>query len=180
MTAAATPVPPVASQRSGSGSALRTVFRFFSGLVLLLAAMALVAVVVAAFTGIRVRVERTGSMAPALQAGDLVLMRQTPLAQIRQGDVIGVRNDTGRVIVHRVRSVQQIGATMSVTTQGDANPTSETWTLRPDAQVAQVQGRIPEAGSVVESLRGPMPVLLMLLAAVLIAISQLRTIWSRN
>ncbi len=177
MTAAAAPPAPALPARR---SALRSAGRFASGLILLLAAMALVAVVAASFAGIRLRVEHTGSMAPALQPGDLVLLRETPLAAVHRGDVIGVRNDTGRVIVHRVQRIEPIGSGLTVTTQGDANPTSEQWSLRPSADVALVQGRVPELGGLVQGLRGPVPALLVLLAATLLALSLLRSIWSRS
>lgn len=176
--AAQTGAPPVAAP---AAPALPVrVGRVLSTAVLVAAAMLLVAVIVAGANGLRVRVEQTGSMAPALQPGDLVIVRQTPIERIQVGDVIGVRNASGAVIVHRVQRVNGLGGSLQVTTKGDANPTSETWTLSRGADVALVRGSIPEAGRVVDALKGPLAALAVLLAALILAIAHLRRIWSRT
>lgn len=154
--------------------------RILSTGVLLLAAMLLVAVLVAGANGLRVRVEQTGSMAPMIQPGDLVIVKQTPIETVRVDDVIGVRAASGAVIVHRVKRIDGAGAGLRVTTQGDANPTSEQWTLRRGSDVALVRGTLPDTGSVVDALKGPLVALVVLLAALILAVSQLRRIWSAS
>lgn len=154
--------------------------RFLSGALLLAAVLLLVAVVVAGANGVRVRVEQTGSMAPAIHPGDLVALQQTSIDTIRVNDVIGVRSDSGAVIVHRVKRIDGAGTSLRVTTQGDANPTSEQWTLRRGAEVALVRGTFPDLGSVVDALKGPLIALIVLAAALILAVSQLRSIWSRS
>lgn len=169
----ATAPPRRRSRASQAGSLL-------SGGLLLVALLLLVAVVVAGANGLRVRVEQTGSMAPAIQPGDLVVVQQTPITSIRPGDVIGVRNSSGAVIVHRVERIDGAGAALRVTTQGDANPTSENWTLNRTAEVALVRGTFPDAGSIVDALKGPLIAIIVLIAALILAVSQLRSIWSRS
>lgn len=173
---AATQAPATGVAASGA----RGVGRLASGLALLLAAMALVAVFVGALAGVRVRVEQTGSMAPSLNPGDLVLLRQTPLREIQAGEIVGVRNEAGKVIVHRVVRVEPIGGSLTVTTKGDANPTPERWSLPPEGNVALVLGRIPGAGQPVQALSGPVGVFVLLLAAMTLALFTLRAIWSRD
>lgn len=175
---AQTGAPPVAAAPRSRSRASRA-GSLLSGALLLTSLLLLVAVVVAGANGLRVRVEQTGSMAPAIQPGDLVIVQQTPVASIRVGDVVGVRNGSGAVIVHRVRRIDGAGAALRLTTQGDANPTSENWTLRNTADVALVRGTFPDAGSVVDALKGPLIALIVLVAALILAISQLRSIWSR-
>ena len=153
--------------------------RILSTGLLLFAAMALVAVLVAGANGLRVRVEQTGSMAPMIEPGDLVIVKQVPIETVRVGDVIGVRSQSGAVIVHRVGRIDGAGASLRVTTKGDANPTSEDWTLRRGSDVALVRGTLPDAGVVVDALKGPLVALIVLLAALLLAVAQLRRIWSR-
>lgn len=167
---AARPVPSLPSRLG----------RFFSGALLLTALLLLVAVVVAGANGLRIRVEQTGSMAPRIQAGDLVVVQQIPMATVRTGDIIGVRSESGAVIVHRVKRIDGAGGALRVTTQGDANPTSEQWTLPRQADVALVRGTFPDAGSVVDALKGPLIALIVLVAALILAVSQLRAIWSRS
>lgn len=163
----------------GSGLLIRRAGMFLSTILLLLTAMALVAVVVAAANGLRIRVEQTGSMAPALRPGDLVIVRQTPIEAVRVGDVIGVRTSMGQVIVHRVKRLAGVAGALQVTTQGDANPTSEQWTIRNGSQVALVRGSVPAVGSAVDAVKGPFAAFAVLIAGLLLALAQLRSIWTR-
>lgn len=169
--AAAPPRPAGGVHRAG---------RILSSLLLLLSLMALVAVVVAGLSGIRVRVEQTGSMAPALHPGDLVLVRTTPVSAIRIGDVIGVRDASGRVIVHRVERLDGDAGFIRVHTRGDANPTGEDWRIPRAADVALVEGKLPRLGAVVDAAKGPVAALIVLIAGVLLAISALRAVWRRD
>ncbi|MBO9532579.1 MAG: signal peptidase I [Solirubrobacteraceae bacterium] len=178
MTGAAPTVAAApARRRPGAGSVIA---RVLSSMLLLGATMALVAVAAAAAVGVRVRVEQTGSMAPALKPGDLVLMRSTPLEQIRIGDIIGVRQESGRVIVHRVERLAGAGAFVRVHTKGDANPTGEDWTIARADQVALVKGRVPALGNVVDAAKGPGIAIAVIVAALLLAGSALRAVWTRT
>ena len=161
------------------GLVVRRAGMFVSTFLLLIAAMALVAVAVAGANGMRIRVEQTGSMAPALQPGDLVIVRQTPVEAVRVGDVIGVRSELGQVIVHRVKRIAGAPGALRVTTQGDANPTGEQWTIRTGSQVALVRGSVPQIGTVVDAVKGPFAAFAVLIAGLLLALAQLRTIWGR-
>lgn len=174
-SAASSPALAVRAPRTRLGRA----GSLLSGALLLLCAMLLVAVVAAGANGLRVRVEQTGSMAPALQPGDLVLVKQTAVDAIRIGDVIGVRTPAGQVIVHRVKRIDGLGGSLRVTTQGDANPTSEGWTIPRGSEVALVRGSVPAVGGAVDAVKGPYAALAVLIAGLLLAVSQLRSIWSR-
>ncbi len=174
-SAASSPPLAIGRPRSAAGRA----GSFLSGLLLLTALMLLIAVVVAGANGLRVRVEQTGSMAPVLQPGDLVLVKQVPIDTVRLGDVIGVRTSSGQVIVHRVKRIDGRPGALHVTTQGDANPTSEAWTIRKGSDVALVRGTVPSVGSAVDALKGPFVAFAVLIAGLLLALSQLRSIWKR-
>ncbi|MDO9354209.1 MAG: signal peptidase I [Solirubrobacteraceae bacterium] len=176
-SATATPGAVLSAPRSVSP--VGRIGTFLSGVLLLVALMVLVAVVVAGANGLRVRVEQTGSMAPALQPGDLVIVKQVAVDSVALGDVIGVRTAAGQVIVHRVQRVDGAGGALRVTTRGDANPTSETWTIPRGSEVALVRGSIPSLGSMVDAVKGPFAAFAVLIAGLLLALSQLRSIWSR-
>lgn len=176
MTGAAPTVaaaPPRAARAAGRAG------RLLSSLLLLISLMALVAVIAAGAAGMRVRVEQTGSMAPALQPGDLVLIRATPITAIRPGDVIGVRDEQGRVIVHRVERIDGEPGALRVHTRGDANPTGEDWRIARESQVALVRGSVPAVGKVVQAVQGPIAALVVLIAGLLLAIAALRAVWSK-
>lgn len=171
MVAAAPPRPARGARRAG---------RILSSLLLLISLMALVAVIVAGIAGIRVRVEQTGSMAPALRPGDLVLVRTTPISAVGIGDVIGVRDASGRVIVHRVERLDGEAGFIRVHTRGDANPTGEDWRIPRAADVALVEGKLPRLGTIVDAAKGPVAAVVVLIAGFLLAISALRAVWRRD
>lgn len=171
--------PAVAAAGTGPRRTASRAARIVSTIVLLLSMMALVAVAVAGAGGIRVRVEQTGSMAPALHPGDLVLVRTTPIAAIHVGDVIGVRQTSGEVIVHRVERIDGDGGFLRVHTRGDANPTGEDWQIPRTGSVALVRGSVPHVGAVVDALKGPVAAIVVLIAGLLLAISALRSVWRR-
>ncbi len=154
--------------------------KILSSIVLLLAMLALVAVAVAAAGGTRVRVEQTGSMAPALHPGDLVLVRSVPVGTVSVGDVIGVRRADGPVIVHRVERIDGGDGFLRVHTRGDANPTGEDWQIPRGADVALVTGSIPKVGAAVDAVKGPVAAIAVLLAALILAVSALRSVWKRG
>jgi signal peptidase len=172
--------PTVAAAHARPAGTVARVGRIFSTLLLLLAAMALAAVIAAGASGVRVRVERTGSMAPVLHPGDLVLVRSTPIDRVRIGDVIGVRQTSGQVIVHRVERIDGAQGFLRVHTRGDANPTGEDWQIPRGGSVALVKGSVPHVGTVVTAIKGPAAAIAMIVAALLLAFSALRAVWKRG
>ena len=66
-------------------------------------------------------VVRSGSMAPSMPVGSLVLTRPVAADQVEPGDVVSVVRTDGRRITHRVVAAEGSGALRRLTTQGDAN-----------------------------------------------------------
>jgi signal peptidase len=73
--------------------------------------------------GARPLVVRTGSMAPRLPVGTVVLVRPEPAGDVRAGDVVAVVRADGRRILHRVHRVRRAGAggAMTIVLRGDRN-----------------------------------------------------------
>lgn len=66
----------------------------------------------------------TGSMEPGMPPGTVVVVRPTPVDQIRTGDVVTYQIDSGEptVATHRVIAVQtSLDGKIQLITQGDAN-----------------------------------------------------------
>jgi signal peptidase I len=87
----------------------------------------------------------SGSMAPAVAVGDVVVAAPVDPADLRPGHVVVVE-DPARpwgLLTHRV---QQVGADGTVTTKGDANPTSDTSPIAADAVRGLARLRIPFVG----------------------------------
>jgi signal peptidase len=116
----------------------------------LVAFVALVAVVVPLVIGGSTYTVLTGSMAPLMPAGTLVVTRPVDPADVEIGDVITYQMHSGEpeVVTHRVRGV---GATTdgerAFVTRGDANGADD-----PPVRAVQVRGvvayRVPLVGHV--------------------------------
>ncbi|HMJ01766.1 MAG TPA: signal peptidase I [Conexibacter sp.] len=131
--------------------------------------------------GLTPLVERSGSMAPAIAAGDVVLMRATPADALQDSDVVSLQDPLDeRLVTHRVTSVALRDGRAVVVTRGDANASSERWVLRADEPVERMAARVPAVGAPLRWLASPLPRLVLgVLGAGLLAAALLRRIWSR-
>lgn len=138
-------------------------------------ALALVLALLALGLGLRAAgttplVERSGSMAPTIETGDVVLVRAVPAAELTRGAVVSLQDPVGgRVITHRVAAIERAGAgagRIALVTRGDANASSERWVLEAGAQVDRMVARVPAVGAPLLWLASPLPrVLLAVLGA---------------
>nr|NIP67569.1 signal peptidase I [Candidatus Bathyarchaeota archaeon]NIU81803.1 signal peptidase I [Candidatus Bathyarchaeota archaeon]NIV68446.1 signal peptidase I [Candidatus Bathyarchaeota archaeon]NIW34941.1 signal peptidase I [Candidatus Bathyarchaeota archaeon] len=68
----------------------------------------------------------SGSMRPALEAGDLVIVKGVPATDIEVGDIIIFDSPRGVRTIHRVTRIQTLhNGTIQFKTKGDANPSEE-------------------------------------------------------
>jgi signal peptidase len=122
----------------------------------------------------------SGSMAPRLPVGGLVLERVVPAAQVRVGDVITFADpfDPRRVVTHRVVSILATREGPGYRTKGDANPTRDPWTLKLPARVPRRVASVPYAGyALVYAQTREVRAALIALAALTTLVSLLRRIW---
>jgi signal peptidase I len=152
---------------------------------------ALVGIAVLAFAGLalgphvfgyRTMTMLTGSMAPAIDPGDVVVTTPLDVADVTEGMIISyhIPIDDHRVVTHRVLSVDHAAdGTVTVQTKGDANDHADPWTATLQGDTAyQVQAVIPEAGHLITALRTPaISHLLVYGAPTLLAGWLLLTIW---
>ena len=109
--------------------------------------------------GYRTATMLTGSMAPGIVPGDVVVTVPRPASEVAVGDVISYRIpiEDHRVETHRVTEVTRgPDGGVSVQTKGDANENIDPWvaTIEGDT-VWQVEGVVPGAGTVIRALRTP-------------------------
>lgn len=100
-----------------------------------------------ALTGVRPLVFLSGSMAPAIETGDVGFATTRPADQINVGDIVSVVSDSGVRVTHRVVSAETSEGQTVLRLQGDANdsPDAATYTLT-EADV--VVGHVPALGRV--------------------------------
>jgi signal peptidase I len=107
--------------------------------------------------GVAPLVEHSGSMAPAIATDDIVLVRDATATDLVPGQIATIPDPVGgRLITHRVVSVDRDGDRVTVVTRGDANDASERWVLRADALVGRVAGHVPLLGRLLRPL-GALP-----------------------
>ena len=108
--------------------------------------------------GTGIAVVLSGSMEPTLKVGDLIAVRQAD--QYQKGDII-VYKSTHELIVHRV--IETDGQTFI--TQGDANNSKDA-PIDLEAVQGKVVCRIPAAGYLINYLRTPVGIFLILILAI--------------
>lgn len=148
---------------------------------LLLAAMAALAtlLVLMAF-GMRPLVVRSGSMTPAIATGDVVVTKLVRPTAISVGDVVTFRDASrsGAVVTHRAVEVEREATKVSFVTKGDANGAVEEWSVDAGGEVGKLFLRIPKLGYLLAWATLPgVRTLLVAIAAVLLGIAALRSIW---
>jgi signal peptidase len=133
---------------SRRGRAARALDRLVMGAVVL-TSLVVVAGLVVVLLGFRPLVIRSGSMVPTYHVGDVVLVDPIPAHDLRAGDVVSLEYypEYGESLTHRVRAVQQVDGRVDVETRGDANDSSERWSVPADATVGRVVASVPAIGA---------------------------------
>lgn len=132
--------------------------------------------------GGRALIEMSGSMAPTLEPGDVVVGRQISPLDARVGDVITFRDPegSGRLLTHRVRHIRIDGANVRFVTRGDANTATERWTVAASGRIGRASYHLPLLGFALTWTTGTVGKLLFsVLPILLFAFLVLRRIWRR-
>lgn len=122
----------------------------------------------------------SGSMAPALQPGDLVVDSQITPLEARVGDIVSFRDPQReqQLVTHRVREIRIVGARAFFVTQGDANTGVERWTIPVGGTLGRVEYRIPNLGHLTNRLGDRAGrIALVVIPAFLLCLLELWRIW---
>jgi signal peptidase len=89
----------------------------------------------------------SGSMSPALEIGDVVIVQGVSPANIRVGDIIVFDSPEEVRTIHRVTQIQTLSnGTIQFKTKGDANPSEETYWTSEGGVHGRVSYKIPYLG----------------------------------
>jgi signal peptidase len=126
----------------------------------------------------------SGSMAPAIPVGSLVIDLPVAADQLHGGDVVSFRRPdaAGQVITHRIVQVDSQGAgnPAFLQTKGDANNAPDPWTVSTGPDNWRVAAVIPGAGYVLGYLRSPLGQILTFVGpALLLGVMLLGDLWRR-
>ncbi|MEA2428678.1 MAG: signal peptidase [Thermoleophilaceae bacterium] len=122
----------------------------------------------------------SGSMEPTIHTGDITVDEQISPLDARPGDVVTFRDPRGqsRLITHRLRSIHVEGGTARMVSKGDANDTTENWTVPTGGKIGRVAYRLPKLGYALALTREPgAKFLLIVVPALLFGLLELRRIW---
>lgn len=117
----------------------------------------------------------SGSMRPAIQPGDAILVRDCDLENIQVGDVITYRLDSSTLVTHRVTAILRQGGSLLLKTKGDANPSEDENLIFREQLVGKMVHRLPYGGYAAKFARGPLGlVVLVVIPAVLMMIGYMQ------
>ncbi len=149
-------------------------------LVLLTAALAAVAAL-PAFGG-RLLVVGSGSMRPAIEPGDALVVAARAPEDVAVGDVITYQPyGGGPLVTHRVVGLHPVDGTLHFLTQGDANEHPDRDAAPSGGLVGAVWLRLPRAGWILQALASDLGRLLTLgLPATVLITLETRALWRRR
>jgi len=119
----------------------------------------------------------SGSMAPAIATGDVVVTETIAPRQARVGDVVTFRDPArpNRVISHRLRSVRVFAGVAQMVTRGDANEASERWSVPADGRIGRVRFKVRRVGALAVVAGTPAGRLLLIVGpAALLGMAEIR------
>jgi len=123
---------------------------------------------------------RSGSMTPAIETGDVVIVDPIAPLSAKVGDIVTFRDPegTGRLISHRVQGVEPAGNEVRFVTRGDANTSTEHWNVPADGSIGRVLYRIPKIGyALIWTGSAPARIALVVIPALLLCWIGLAAIW---
>ena len=108
----------------------------------------LIAAVAPMALGLRSYTVRSGSMTPAIRAGDIVIDQPISPSEAQVGDIVTFKDPggSGRLITHRARAISHTRDRLDFVTRGDANNTLEHWNVPTEGRIGRIAYRVPAVG----------------------------------
>jgi len=134
-------------------------YQVITGLAILVLVLALVVELGPAVVGDEGLIVFSGSMAPAIHVGDLVIIRPIDPDQLVAGDVVTYQlaDQPNVLVTHRVAAIATDPAGHRVfTTRGDANDTPDPTPVAAAAIVGKVVANVPSAGYLEDFTQRPL------------------------
>ena len=99
----------------------------------------------------------TGSMSPAIEAGDFIVCRES--AGYRPGDIITFRSidpaNYGEVVTHKVQELTSYEGKDAYVTYGTANESADSYPALKEKVIGQYRFRLPKVGALFDYLKSP-------------------------
>lgn len=136
------------------------------------------------FLGYQTSTMLTGSMAPLINPGDVVVSVPTPVSSLKTGDIITYKIpvEDQRVETHRIVELKRNSNGTTVRTKGDANNGADPWQATIQGDTVDVHAAtVPYLGTVIRSLREPAAlIVLTYVAPGILVLMLLARIWRKG
>ncbi len=123
------------------------ILQWIGTIVVVIAILLLAFMLIAPRFGIQLNPVLSGSMEPALKVGGMVVTRPTAVENVKVGDVIGFKLETGQRVTHRVVDIQNKDGKLWFQTKGDANEDPDpNYVAATSTKIDRVIGHVPYLG----------------------------------
>ncbi|MFP3462388.1 signal peptidase I [Arthrobacter globiformis] len=190
MTATGIPAPGLAKPAAPAAGALRTAGRILvrtvtTVLMVVAVAAFLFLAVGPRFLGYQTSTMLTGSMAPLINPGDVVVSVPTRVGALKTGDVITYKIpvEDQRVETHRIVDLKRnTNGSTTVRTKGDANNGADPWRATIQGDTVDVHAAtVPYLGTAIRALREPAVLMaLTYVAPGILVLMLLARIWRKG
>jgi len=160
-----------ASSSKGKGKSIRTFIGILICLVLVLVLVVNITLIVRSyvnpeevpsFMGYKPFIVLSGSMEPAIMAGDLIITKTVDPEEIAVGDIISFKTDEYVVVSHRVTEIRTEDG-LAFLTKGDANTGADLGAVLPEDLEGKYIFRIAGLGSLAMFLQTPLGLLVFVI-----------------
>jgi signal peptidase len=128
-------------------------------------------------------VVRSGSMSPAIDTGDVVVVEPISPLDAEVGQIVTFDNPeaNGDLTSHRAITITRRGDAVRFTTKGDSNTGTEQWRVPIESEIGKVLYRVPMLGFASVWIQAPAGRLtLVIIPALVLAATALARIWGRQ
>jgi signal peptidase I len=112
--------------------------------------------------GFKIMTVLTGSMAPDIQPGDVIVVKRITPENAQVKDVITYRNSKNTLITHRIVGRVEKENQLFFQTKGDANNVNDEGLVASNQLVGSLLFHIPKAGYVANFIKSPMGIVLFI------------------
>lgn len=120
------------------------------------------------FLGITPQAVLTGSMAPSIESGDMILTYPASIDKIKKGDIVSYEEEKNFVVTHRVIAIEKEDGQTVLKTKGDANNTEDSIVVTEDMLVGKYFLKIPKFGYLVTFSSTPLGVFTLFIIPVML------------
>jgi len=99
----------------------------------------------------------SGSMEPTLKIGSIVFIQPVPIESLKMGNIITFASptDSKNIVIHRIKSINNVNKTLSFKTKGDNNNAEDVWNVSPMHIKGRYLASVPYVGYITVLMKDP-------------------------